>query len=262
MRTSGRRIEKELNRRIARASDAGTAYAYQWEGDRLIAEAPMTADGAVAWDQARHWVYEPGSFRPLAQAAGEDLHYIVTDHIGTPRELFSEDGARVDWRAEWSLWGDLAELKRKAANDDAAPVDCPIRFQGQWYDAESGLHYNRFRYYDADAMQYLSPDPIGLAGGVRPQGYVGNPNGWVDPLGLKVDPPVIVDGRAEGTHQQLVSHGHKDSHHIIQDAAVRDLPGYDRNQAPTIQLEGPANRVGTEHNAAKLIQRQAGGGTY
>ena len=80
--TSGRRIEKELNRRIARASDAGTAYAYQWEGDRLIAEAPMTADGTVAWDRARHWVYEPGSFRPLAQAAGEDLHYIVTDHIG------------------------------------------------------------------------------------------------------------------------------------------------------------------------------------
>ena len=77
MRTSGRRIEKELNRRIARASDAGTAYAYQWEGDRLIAEAPMTADGAVAWDRARHWVYEPGSFRPLAQAA--DTAFIIHD---------------------------------------------------------------------------------------------------------------------------------------------------------------------------------------
>lgn len=145
----------------------------------------MTADGAVAWDQARHWVYDPGSFRPLAQTQGEDLHYIVTDHIGTPRELFSEDGERVDWKAEWDLWGDIAQLRRKAANDDAPPVDCPIRFQGQWYDAESGLHYNRFRYYDTDAMQYLSPDPIGLAGGVRPQGYVDEPNGVVDPLGLR-----------------------------------------------------------------------------
>ena len=173
-----------LGRRIARAAKAGPAYAYQWEGDRLIAEAPMTADGAVAWDQARHWVYDPGSFRPLAQAQGEDLHSTFTAHTGTPRKLFSEDGERFAWKAEWDLWGDIAQLRRKAANDDAPPVDCPIRFQGQWYDAESGLHYNRFRYYDTDAMQYLSPDPIGLAGGVRPQGYVGDPNVGIDPLGL------------------------------------------------------------------------------
>ncbi|MFQ6553048.1 RHS repeat-associated core domain-containing protein [Aestuariibius insulae] len=57
-------------------------------------------------------------------------------------------------------------------------------FQGQWEDEESGLHYNRFRYYDPEATQYLSPNPIGLAGGVRPQGSVADPNGWVDPLGL------------------------------------------------------------------------------
>ena len=51
-------------------------------------------------------------------------------------------------------------------------------------DAESGLYYNRYRYYDPEATQYLSPDPIGLGGGIRPQGYVADPNGWVDPLGL------------------------------------------------------------------------------
>ena len=52
------------------------------------------------------------------------------------------------------------------------------------YDAESGLHYNRNRYYDPQTGQYLSPDPISLAGGLRTQGYVHNPNEWVDPLGL------------------------------------------------------------------------------
>ncbi|MBK4217701.1 PAAR/RHS domain-containing protein [Paracoccus caeni] len=173
-----------LGRRIARASGS-QGYAYQWEGDRLIAEAPMTANGEVAWDSARHWVYEPGSFRPLAQIDGEVLHYVVTDHLGTPRELFSEDGTEVAWRSELGLWGDIAELRLpRPANDNEAPADCPIRFQGQWEDAETGLYYNRFRYYDPEATQYLSPDPIGLAGGVRPQGYVADPNGWVDPLGL------------------------------------------------------------------------------
>ncbi|WP_232487483.1 RHS repeat-associated core domain-containing protein, partial [Pectobacterium parmentieri] len=50
--------------------------------------------------------------------------------------------------------------------------------------AETGLYYNRHRYYDAESGQYLSPDPIGLLGGIRPQGYVHNPLMWVDPLGL------------------------------------------------------------------------------
>lgn len=174
-----------FGRRIARRCGV-RGYAAQWEGDRQIAEAPIAADGTVAWDAARHWIYEPGSFRPLAQVDDEALHYIVTDHLGTPRELLSEDGENVAWRAELSLWGEMADLRlpRRAANDDRPPTDCPIRFQGQWHDAESGLHYNRHRYYDPDATQYLSPDPIGLAGGARPQGYVDDPNGWVDPLGL------------------------------------------------------------------------------
>ncbi|MFP1787703.1 RHS repeat-associated core domain-containing protein, partial [Lonsdalea quercina] len=58
------------------------------------------------------------------------------------------------------------------------------------YDAETGLYYNRHRYYDADSGQYISPDPIGLAGGIRPQGYVHNPLEWVDPLGLIGEKPL------------------------------------------------------------------------
>ncbi|AUH33705.1 RHS repeat-associated core domain-containing protein [Paracoccus tegillarcae] len=205
-----------MGRRIARQTSDGTGYAYQWEGDLLIAEAPMTADGTVAWDQARNWVYEPGSLRPMAQIEDEALHYIVTDHLGTPREMFSEDGSAVPWRAELSLWGDIADLRRKAANDDAPPVDCPIRFQGQWYDEESGLHYNRFRYYDPEATQYLSPDPIGLAGGARPQGYVADPNGWVDPFGLRPCPRREVNGATIfGTGQKDKTPGHNQFSEVI-----------------------------------------------
>ena len=68
----------------------------QWDGDQIVAEAPIYADGTVAWDRAEAWVYEPGSFRPLAKLQGEDLYYVVTDHIGTPRELiFGWHGYRV-----------------------------------------------------------------------------------------------------------------------------------------------------------------------
>ncbi|WP_411704767.1 RHS repeat-associated core domain-containing protein, partial [Edaphovirga cremea] len=63
-------------------------------------------------------------------------------------------------------------------------LSCNLRFAGQYADDESGLHYNRFRYYDNETGQYLTPDPIGLAGGVNPYGYVHNPVGYIDPLGL------------------------------------------------------------------------------
>ncbi|MEX0448041.1 RHS repeat-associated core domain-containing protein, partial [Xenorhabdus sp. SGI246] len=61
------------------------------------------------------------------------------------------------------------------------------QFAGQWLDEESGLVYNRFRYYSPVASCYLTPDPLGLLGGTNPYAYVHNPTGWVDPLGLKQD---------------------------------------------------------------------------
>lgn len=67
-----------------------------------------------------------------------------------------------------------------------APCECPIRFQGQWADAESGLYYNRYRFYDPLAEQYLSPDPTGLHGGMRPQGYAPNALVDIDPFGLQL----------------------------------------------------------------------------
>ena len=76
-------------------------------------------------------------------------------------------------------------------------------------------------------------------------------------VGLMDDRPIVT-----GTYDDLVSNGHKDAHHIIQDAAVRDIPGYNRMEAPAIQLQGPSNVVGTDHYYATLIQRREGGGTY
>uniref|UniRef100_UPI001F0B47C4 RHS repeat-associated core domain-containing protein n=1 Tax=Salinivibrio socompensis TaxID=1510206 RepID=UPI001F0B47C4 len=63
------------------------------------------------------------------------------------------------------------QRREEAANDS---IQCDLRYQGQLEDPESGLYYNVNRYYDADSGQYLSPDPIGFAGGLRPQAYVAN----------------------------------------------------------------------------------------
>ncbi|MGN4984074.1 RHS repeat-associated core domain-containing protein [Aeromonas dhakensis] len=68
-----------------------------------------------------------------------------------------------------------------AANDETY---CELRYQGQIYDQETGLYYNRHRYFDPELGQYISSDPIDFAGGLRPQGCVHNPLEWVDPLGL------------------------------------------------------------------------------
>jgi RHS repeat-associated protein len=65
----------------------------------------------------------------------------------------------------------------------------PLRFQGQYADDETGLHYNRFRYYDPETGRYLSPDPIGLKGGPNAYGYARDPTHWIDPLGLAVNTP-------------------------------------------------------------------------
>ena len=60
----------------------------------------------------------------------------------------------------------------------------PLRFQGQYCDAETGLHYNRFRYYDPQIGRFTTQDPISLAGGINLYQYAPNPVQWVDPLGL------------------------------------------------------------------------------
>ena len=69
-------------------------------------------------------------------------------------------------------------------SEEVRETACPWRYPGQYEDPETGLYYNRFRYYDPEAGRYISPDPIGLLGGLNLYGYVSDPLGWIDPLGL------------------------------------------------------------------------------
>ncbi|MCO8648338.1 RHS repeat-associated core domain-containing protein, partial [Burkholderia multivorans] len=95
-------------------------------------------------------------------ADGQAWHY-VTDHLGTPQELYDEQ-REVVWAADLSAYGRTARRLTRV-------VDNPIRFPGQYRDEESGLHYNRFRYYDPMVGRYINQDPIGLIGGVNGYAY-------------------------------------------------------------------------------------------
>ncbi len=165
-----------------------TTWRYLWSGDQLIEETPIYADGTLATSQQIQWLYQPGEITPTARYQQGKLHYVVTDHQGTPREIFSE-GGQASWAGRLNTWGQMQfwRYREGKAENDPNYTECPFRFAGQYEDEESGLYYNRFRYYDRETGQYLSPDPIGLLGGLNPYGYVHCPTGWVDPFGLAGD---------------------------------------------------------------------------
>ncbi|WP_019811370.1 RHS repeat-associated core domain-containing protein [Saccharomonospora halophila] len=174
----GRRIGKH------RLSPDGTTVTertdFTWDGLWLTEQVSNGTD-AITWEwQARR-------FRPLIQCHrrrsahvpqwfDHALYAVVTDLVGTPTELVDGSGA-VAWRGRTTLWG--RSIIRRADT-----VSTPWRFPGQYHDAETGLHYNYFRFYDPDAGRYVSPDPLGLAPSPNHYSFVPNPLRWLDPLGL------------------------------------------------------------------------------
>ena len=168
-----------LGRRTTKTGPDGLALTFTWDAARLAEQA--APDGTTTtWDHA------PGTHTPLAQTDRDPLlteprfHAVVTDGTGTPAELVTPDG-RVAWQHRTTLWG----TPLPAPPGDAY---CPLRFPGQYADAESGLHYNHFRYYDPETARYLTPDPLGLVPSPHHHAYVRNPLGQADPLGLYTCP--------------------------------------------------------------------------
>lgn len=106
------------------------------------------------------------------------------DHLGTPQEMSDQTGVIV-WTANYKAWGQCKpENHTKRDIWDSEIITNNIRFQGQYYDDETGLHYNRYRYYLPYVGRFISKDPIGLLGGNNIYAYAPNPVGWIDPLGL------------------------------------------------------------------------------
>ena len=118
---------------------------------------------------------------------GIRIYHYHTDHLGTPQELTNDRGDVV-WLNYSLAWGGSFDKLNNVHNLDGLDISAdllqPIRFQGQFFDGETNLHYNRFRYYDSDVGMFVSRDPIGLEGGFNIFQYAPSPVMWIDPLGL------------------------------------------------------------------------------
>ncbi|MFI1397561.1 putative T7SS-secreted protein [Streptomyces sp. NPDC020681] len=192
----------------------GTVWRYQYDPlGRRIAKQRLAADGesvlervTFTWDDTTlceqttqseniantvTLTWEHNGLRPLAQIErvltadtpqeeiDERFLAIVTDLVGTPTELIDESGA-LAWHTRSTLWGTTTWAT-------ASTAYTPLRFPGQYFDPESGLHYNFHRHYDPETARYLTADPLGMAPGPNPAGYVHNPLTGSDHLGLAPD---------------------------------------------------------------------------
>lgn len=179
----GRRVEKSSNSKIIKFVWDGNNPLHEWtEGNR--AETLTT------------WVFDEGTFTPSAKLTKHGNYSIISDYLGTPVEAYDSDGKKV-WEQELDIYGRVKPrfVKKQWGQvvDDGMFDEffVPYRFQGQYADSEldGDIYYNRFRWYSPELGQYITQDPIGLAGG-NPTlyGYVGDPNSWIDPFGLESDP--------------------------------------------------------------------------
>jgi RHS repeat-associated protein len=185
----GRRIAKQ---RLSPDGQVAEQVDFTWDGDELV-EQVHNGSHALVWDWA------PNSNDVISQlersANGQQwidqrFFAIVTDLVGAPTELVDEQG-NLAWHLRTTLWGALVSQPGGAYT--------PLRFPGQYHDAETGLHYNFHRYYDPVTGRYTSHDPLGLAGGINTRAYVTNPTGWVDPLGLTPCPVAELHKNPQGT---------------------------------------------------------------
>jgi len=119
---------------------------------------------------------------PVALLRGGEIFYINSDQLGTPISI-SDQSQEIVW--EWDAEPYGRALPDVDFDGDRNLFVFNLRFSGQYYDHESGLHYNINRFYDPSTGRYLESDPIGIAGGINPYSYVdANPVNFIDPLGL------------------------------------------------------------------------------
>ena len=173
----GRRLSKERQDKLAWTSTDPKRTHFVWGGTRLLQE--YTYKGSYTY------IYtDQDSYEPLAQVfdnakdGKQYLAYFHNDQIGIPREMTDIHGNLL-WYGEYTAWGRLKKDERVYRN-----AHQPFRLQNQYFDEETGLHYNLMRYYEAETGRFINQDPIGLLGGSNLYRFAPNAQGWTDPSGF------------------------------------------------------------------------------
>ncbi len=171
----GRRISKATsNLHTDRGERSRTTFV--WEGFRLLQD--------TTWQGKRTYLYDAEQpYTPVAVITGRGesrkIWYYHTDLTGTVQEVTAADGTLV-WAGYQAGFGE----NRGDISNSGAYFEQPLRLPGQYFDEETGLYYNLFRYYAPECGRFISQDPIGLRGGLNLYAYAPNPLKYIDPLGL------------------------------------------------------------------------------
>ena len=168
----GRRLEK---RRMS------STFRFVWDGNVLLHET-FKKDNSENTELTT-WVFE--GFVPTAKLVNGKAYSIISDHLGTPILAIDSEENEV-WNRQLDIYGRVKrEIKASSLGEDVRPF-IPFLYQGQYYDFETKLAYNRFRYYSPETGSYISQDPIRLNGN-NPNlyAYVEDNNWWVDRFGLE-----------------------------------------------------------------------------
>ncbi|EIP3702301.1 RHS repeat protein [Escherichia coli] len=180
--------------------------------------------GSVS-EESQQWLAQCGltAEQMAAQLEAEyiperKLHLYHCDHRGLPLALISPEGETA-WQGEYDEWGNLL------GEESAQHLQQSLRLPGQQYDEESGLYYNRNRYYDPLQGRYITQDPIGLRGEWNLYKYPLNPVRFIDSLGLKFH----VNGDPSDFNQAV--------EYLKQDSQMKETIDFLSSSEETINIE-------------------------
>jgi RHS repeat-associated protein len=178
-------LAKTLRKSLAEKLQQDSGIAFPAELVTLLNGLETELKRGVISERNQQWLNQcglnPEQLKGLVEPECEPerkIHLYHCDHRGLPLALINREGNAV-WRAEYDEWGN------QQMEDNPENLQQLIRLPGQQYDQETGLYYNRYRYYDAMQRRYITQDPIGLEGGWNPYAYPLNPVTDTDPLGLE-----------------------------------------------------------------------------
>lgn len=208
----GRRLSKSFNGKLTRWVWHANVPLHEWSYDEKEKPHAMVNEwGEMIFDKKEPdplnklsgtngitWIFDDDSFVPCARIEDDNTYSIITDHLGTPVEAYDDTGKKV-WESILDIYGSVSVIA-------GSKNFIPFRFQGQYEDEETGLYYNRYRYYDPQEGLYISKDPLSVLGGFNVYSYAHDPNAWIDAFGLANNTP-IGDAAENQLRSVLNKHG-------------------------------------------------------